>query len=70
MGSIELLHCKIFMFFKSGVLFAGAKVSDTIRKGIIDIGPYVNDTDTLMMGNVAALSGTCGYSLLLKCESR
>lgn len=36
---------------------AGAKVSDTIRKGIIDVEPYVNNTELLMVGNVAALSG-------------
>jgi len=32
-------------------------VSDTIRKGIIDIEPYENNTSLLMVGNVAALSG-------------
>ena len=32
-------------------------MSDTIRKGIIDVDPYVNNTGYLMMGNVAALSG-------------
>ena len=32
-------------------------MSDTIRKGIIDIEPYRNDTGLLMVGNVAALSG-------------
>ena len=34
-------------------------MSDTIRKGIIDIEPYQNNTEQLMMGNVAALSGSC-----------
>lgn len=38
-------------------LLVGAKVSDTIRKGIIDVAPYENSTDLLMVGNVAALSG-------------
>jgi len=32
-------------------------VTDTIRKGIIDIEPYENNTALLMVGNVAALSG-------------
>jgi len=36
---------------------AGAKVTDTIRKGIIDIEPYENSTEVLMVGNVAALTG-------------
>jgi len=35
----------------------GAKVSDTIRKGIFDLAPYENNTGLLMVGNVAALSG-------------
>jgi len=39
------------------VYAAGAKVTDTIRKGIIDIGPYENETAVLMVGNVAALTG-------------
>ena len=37
---------------------AGAKVSDTVRKGIIDPSLYSNQTDLFMVGNVAALSGT------------
>ena len=40
-------------------LVSGAKVSDTIRKGIIDIEPYKNNTELLMVGNVAALTGEC-----------
>jgi len=48
---------------------AGAKVTDTIRKGIIDIEPYENNTALLMVGNVAALTGIiplfCDNSTLL-----
>jgi len=40
---------------------AGAKVTDTIRKGIIDIEPYENATAVLMVGNVAALTGNAVY---------
>jgi len=36
---------------------SGSKVSDTIRKGIIDVEPYENNTELLMAGNIAALSG-------------
>jgi len=55
-----LPHC----FWAAKLLpFAGSKVSDTIRKGIIDVDPYVNNTGYLMMGNVAALSGS--YDLIL-----
>jgi len=45
----------------------GAKVTDTIRKGIIDIEPYENNTALLMVGNVAALTGNV---LLVCCEPR
>ena len=37
--------------------FAGAKVSDTIRKGVITVDLYQNETMLLMTGNIAALSG-------------
>jgi phosphate/sulfate permease len=39
------------------VFFPGSKVTDTIRKGIIDVEPYANNTELLMVGNVAALTG-------------
>ena len=38
-------------------------MTDTIRKGIIDIEPYENSTSLLMVGNVAALTG----NILLFC---
>ncbi|KAK2186611.1 hypothetical protein NP493_194g00021 [Ridgeia piscesae] len=47
------------IFETMGAILLGSKVSDTIRKGIIDVDPYVNNTGYLMMGNVAALSGSC-----------
>ena len=50
-AGISALFCVVFV--------SGAKVSDTIRKGIIDINPYENNTGLLMVGNVAALSGKC-----------
>lgn len=52
--------CILASIFETlGAILLGAKVSDTIRKGIIDIEPYKNNTAVLMMGNVAALSGSC-----------
>jgi phosphate/sulfate permease len=42
----------------------GSKVTDTIRKGIIDVEVYKNDTDLLMAGNVAALTGKCLFAVL------
>lgn len=47
------------IFETLGAVLLGAKVSDTIRKGIIDIAPYENASSLLMVGNVAALSGSC-----------
>ena len=34
---------------------SGYKVSDTIRKGIVDVSVYENDQDLYMQGNLAAL---------------
>lgn len=47
------------VFETLGAVLLGSKVSDTIRKGIIDITPYQNESSLLMVGNVAALSGSC-----------
>lgn len=39
-------------------MFAGYRVSDTIRKGILDVSLYNNGSEhVLMAGNVAALTG-------------
>ena len=49
--------CIIASIFETlGAVLLGAKVSDTIRKGIIELEPYQNRTEELMMGNVAALA--------------
>ena len=46
----------------------GAKVSNTIRKGIISVDAYGNGTETdFMLGNTAALSGK-GRSFEPRCE--
>nr|XP_022325222.1 sodium-dependent phosphate transporter 1-A-like isoform X2 [Crassostrea virginica] len=42
-----------------GALLIGYRVSDTIRKGIIDVDLYNGTESTLMVGNVAALTGSC-----------
>lgn len=40
-------------------------MSDTIRKGIIDVTLYKNGSeDVLMAGNVAALTGSCVWLVL------
>ncbi|XP_062568923.1 sodium-dependent phosphate transporter 1-like [Saccostrea cucullata] len=42
-----------------GAILIGYRVSDTIRKGIIDVELYNGTESTLMVGNVAALTGSC-----------
>ncbi|XP_064652342.1 sodium-dependent phosphate transporter 1-B-like isoform X2 [Lineus longissimus] len=52
------------VFETAGAILLGAKVSDTIRKGIIDVGPYNGTEEVLMVGNVAALTGSCVWLLI------
>ncbi|XP_021377454.1 sodium-dependent phosphate transporter 1-like [Mizuhopecten yessoensis] len=48
------------IFEIAGAILIGYRVSDTIRKGIIDVTLYNNGSETLLLaGNVAALSGSC-----------
>lgn len=47
-----------------GAILLGSKVTDTIRKGIIDLEPYENNTALLMVGNVAALTGSCAWLII------
>ena len=61
-GHRKLFVCHLLLKARS-CYCAGSKVSDTIRKGIIDITPYQNETSLLMVGNVAALSGQSHYCL-------
>ncbi|KAK2165770.1 hypothetical protein LSH36_45g02005 [Paralvinella palmiformis] len=51
------------IFETLGAVLLGAKVSDTIRKGVISVDLYTNDTMLLMTGSVAALSGSCVWLL-------
>lgn len=52
------------VFETLGAILLGARVSDTIRKGIIDVQPYNGTEEILMMGNVAGVSGSCVWLLL------
>lgn len=45
-------------------IIAGYRVSDTIRKGIIDVELYNGTESTLMVGNVAALTGNLTVPLV------
>lgn len=57
--------CVLATIFEiAGSLLLGAKVSDTIRKGIIDPELYANDSSLLLIGLVAALGGSCLWLLI------
>ncbi|KAL4218464.1 hypothetical protein ACF0H5_023198 [Mactra antiquata] len=48
-----------------GAILIGAKVSDTIRKGIISVELFPNGTEAeFMVGNLAALTGSCIWMLV------
>ena len=50
--------CVLASFFETaGAVLLGAKVSDTIRKGIFDVGLYDDNPELLMVGQVSALGG-------------
>ncbi|KAI8493557.1 hypothetical protein Bbelb_289540 [Branchiostoma belcheri] len=52
-----------------GAILVGAKVSDTIRKGIVDVNVFNGTEELLMFGNLAALSGS-GVWLLVATFAR
>ncbi|OXA41696.1 sodium-dependent phosphate transporter 1-A isoform X2 [Folsomia candida] len=52
------------IFEISGAVLLGYKVSDTIRKGIIDVSVYANSPEEYMLGNLAALGGSAIWLLL------
>ncbi|XP_074653543.1 sodium-dependent phosphate transporter 1-like [Tubulanus polymorphus] len=57
--------CAIASVFElAGAILIGSKVSDTIRKGIIDVHPYNGSEGVLMVGNVATLTGSCVWMIL------
>lgn len=50
--------CILATFFETaGAVLLGAKVSDTIRKGIFDVSLYEGQSELLMLGQVSALGG-------------
>lgn len=47
-----------------GAVLLGTKVTYTVRKGIIDDSIYDNQTEVLVLGNIATLSGSCIWLIL------
>jgi len=47
-----------------GAILIGYKVSDTVRKGILDISMYENNEKELMLGFISALGGSSAWNLL------
>ncbi|XP_076456678.1 sodium-dependent phosphate transporter 1-B-like [Babylonia areolata] len=47
-----------------GAVLIGYKVSDTIRKGIVDTSSYNGSEKELLLGNLSALSGSCVWLLV------
>lgn len=57
--------CILATFFETaGAVLLGAKVSDTIRKGIFDVSLYEGQSELLMLGQVSALGGACVWLLI------
>lgn len=54
------------VFETLGSVLLGAKVSETIRKGIIDVNMYNNSEHVLMAGSVSAMVGEY-LQLILAC---
>ncbi|EHB12458.1 Sodium-dependent phosphate transporter 2 [Heterocephalus glaber] len=52
------------IFETTGSVLLGAKVGETIRKGIIDVNLYNETVDTLMAGEVSAMVGSAVWQLI------
>ncbi|XP_063776037.1 sodium-dependent phosphate transporter 2 [Pseudophryne corroboree] len=52
------------IFETAGSVLLGAKVGETIRKGIIDVNLYNNSVDLLMAGEVSAMVGSAVWQLI------
>ena len=57
---LQILKCFIILY----MLILGYKVSDTMRKGILDISVYQDQEITLMMGCLSALASSAVWLLV------
>jgi len=65
-GVITLRQCWILatIFEVLGATLIGARVSETIRKGILDVSKYNGTEDVLMVGNIAGLAGSAIWQFI------
>lgn len=58
--------CVLATIFETvGAILLGAKVSETIRSGIIDVHMYNGSEAVLMAGSISAMFGECVIDLML-----
>lgn len=65
-GVITLRQCWVMgtVFEILGATLLGARVTDTMRKGIIDVHKYNGTEDILMVGNIAGLTGSAIWQFI------
>jgi len=65
-GVITLRQCWVMgtVFEILGATLLGSRVSDTMRKGIIDVTKYNGTEDVLMIGNIAGLAGSAVWQFV------
>jgi sodium-dependent phosphate transporter len=65
-GVISLRQCWVMgtVFEILGATLLGARVSDTMRKGILDVSLYNGTEEVLMVGNIAGLAGSAIWQFI------